>query len=33
MDGTGYGSCIVVGFVIGGVEHLGSAARELVEMW
>jgi hypothetical protein len=30
MDGTGSGSCTVVGFCISGVEPLCSAARELV---
>ena len=27
MDGTGSGSCAMVGFGISGVEHLCSAAR------
>ena len=30
MDGTGLGSCAVVGFVISGVESLCSAARRLI---
>jgi hypothetical protein len=30
VDGTGSGSCAVVGFGISGVELLCSAARELV---
>ena len=30
MDGTGSGSCAVVGFGISGVETLCSAAREVV---
>ena len=30
MDGTGSGSCAVVGFGISGVEPLCSAVRELV---
>jgi len=30
VDGTGSGSCTVVGFGIRGVEPLCSAARELV---
>ena len=30
MDGTGSGSCAVVGFGISGVEPLCSATRELV---
>jgi len=30
MDGTGSGSCAVVGFGISGVESLCSTARELV---
>ena len=30
MDGTGSGSCAVVGFVISGAEPLCSATRELV---
>ena len=29
LDGTGSGSCAVVGFGISGVEPLCSAAREL----
>jgi len=34
VDGTGSGSCAVVGFGISSVEHTGhSAARKLVEMW
>ena len=33
MDVTGSGSCAAVGFGISGVEHMGSAARKLVEMW
>jgi hypothetical protein len=30
VDGTGSGSCVVVGFGISGVETLCSAIRELV---
>jgi hypothetical protein len=30
VDGTGSGSCPVVGFGISGVEHSDSATRELV---
>jgi len=30
VDGTGSGSCAVVGFGINGVEPLCSATRELV---
>jgi hypothetical protein len=30
VDGTGSGSCAVVGFGISGVEPSGSATRELV---
>jgi len=30
VDGTGSGSCAVVGFGISGVEPLCSATRELV---
>ena len=30
MDGTGSGSCAVVGFGISGAEPLCSATRELV---
>jgi hypothetical protein len=30
VDGTGSGSCGVVGFGISGVEPSGSATRELV---
>jgi hypothetical protein len=30
VDGTGSGSCAVVGFGISGVEPLCSAVRELV---
>jgi len=30
VDGTGSGSCVVLGFGISGVEPLCSAARELV---
>jgi hypothetical protein len=29
VDGTGSGSCPVAGFVVSGVEHSGSANREL----
>jgi hypothetical protein len=29
-DGTGSGSCLVVGFGISSVEPLGSAARDLI---
>jgi hypothetical protein len=30
VDAMGSGSCPVAGFGIGGVEHWGSASRELV---
>jgi hypothetical protein len=33
VDGTGSGLCAVVGFGISSVEHMGSAARKLVELW